>query len=371
MRKSNEAGEGKIPSDPAEAFIHEEQRILKKDLRNMTPEELEELALSMGQKKYRGVQLLEWIYKGTTDFREMKNLPGIFLSDLERECTLGSLTVLRCQISKKDGTRKYLFGLPDGNAVESVFMKYRYGNSVCISSQAGCRMGCAFCASGIDGLVRGLTAGEMVSQVLDVARETGEPVRHVVVMGTGEPFDNYDELARFLRILHAERGAGFSWRNITVSTCGLIPGIRRFSKEFPEVGLAVSLHAPSDEIRRRIMPVANAYPIGDLLEACRDYTEKTHRRITFEYALIRGVNDSSGDIEALAGILRGMLCHVNLIPLNEVRETGLATSGVRGARRAAEILERAGIPVTVRRQLGSDIDGACGQLRRSGTGRFV
>jgi 23S rRNA (adenine2503-C2)-methyltransferase len=334
-----------------------------KDLRDLTLSEMEELAVSMGQPRFRARQLFGWIYKGKTDFREMKNLPGVFVTELEKSCTVGGLETVRLQESASDGTKKFLFALADGNAVESVFMKYKYGNSVCISSQAGCRMGCAFCASGIDGLVRNLTAGEMISQVMDVEAGAGEKISHVVVMGTGEPFDNYENLSKFIRLINDHAGFDLGMRNITVSTCGLVPGIGRFAEDFPQANLAISLHGTTDEQRSALMPVNKSYPLAELLSAARDYTERTKRRITFEYALIRGVNDGDDDVARLCHLLRGMLCHVNLIPLNAVTETGFATSGRQRAMEIQKLLADRGIPATVRRQLGSDIDGACGQLR--------
>lgn len=334
-----------------------------KDLRDMPLSEMEELAVSMGQPRFRGRQLFGWICKGKTDFREMKNLPGVFVTQLAETCVAGGLTVVRMQESATDGTRKFLFALHDGNAVESVFMKYRYGNSVCISSQAGCRMGCAFCASGIDGLARDLTAGEMLSQVMEVEAGTGEKINHVVVMGTGEPFDNYENLSKFIGLINDHDGFDLGMRNITVSTCGLVPGIRRFGEDFPQANLAISLHGTTDELRGSLMPVNKSYPLAELLSAAREYTEATRRRITFEYALIRGVNDSDDDGARLCDMLKGMLCHVNLIPLNTVTETGFATSGRQRAMEFQKLLTDRGIPATVRRQLGSDIDGACGQLR--------
>ncbi|MBQ1407309.1 MAG: 23S rRNA (adenine(2503)-C(2))-methyltransferase RlmN [Eubacterium sp.] len=337
----------------------------KTKLRGLGLSETEALAKDLGQPAFRGRQLFRWINKGITDFREMSDLPEVFVRKLEEKCTAGSLELMDHQVSAKDGTEKFLFGLGDGNAVESVLMRYKYGSTACISSQAGCRMGCAFCASGINGLNRSLTPGEMLSQIMDIERYASSPVSisHVVIMGTGEPFDNYDGTSGFLRLIHDEKGRNMSSRNITVSTCGLVPGIRRFADEFPQVNLAVSLHAPDQETRERIMPVSRAYDMDELMAACEEYTEKTHRRITFEYALIRGVNDSDVSAARLANMLRGMLCHVNLIPLNKVGETGLDGSGRKRAREFAELLEKRGIPATVRRELGSDIDGACGQLR--------
>ncbi|WP_409336666.1 23S rRNA (adenine(2503)-C(2))-methyltransferase RlmN [Eubacterium sp. F2] len=334
-----------------------------KDLRNLTEAEMQELAKEAGQPAFRGRQLFGWVYKGRTDFREMTNLPEVFTAWLKENAELDSLKLLARQKSKTDGTQKFLYGLKDGNAVETVFMKYKYGNTVCVSSQAGCRMHCAFCASGINGLVRSLTAGEIISQLLDTERETGEKISRIVVMGTGEPFDNYDQISRFIRILHEKDGRNMSSRNITVSSCGLVPGIRKFSEDFPQVNLAVSLHAPVSSLRDELMPVNHSYPLEELIPACRAYTEKTGRRITFEYALIRGKNDTDEMIGKLIHLLRGMLCHVNLIPLNEVSETGLLTSGRKRAEEIQKRLEDSGIPATVRRQLGADIDGACGQLR--------
>ena len=336
---------------------------MKTQLRDKTLQELTELVRGMRFPAFRAKQLYGWIYKGKTSFREMNNLPEVFIQKLEEECELDPLVKIREQRSALDGTRKFLFGLPDGNAVESVFLQYKYGNSVCISSQAGCRMGCSFCASGIDGLVRDLTAGEMISQIMDIERETGDKVNHIVVMGTGEPFDNYENLSRFLRIIHDPKGFGLSMRNITVSTCGLIPKIRQFTDDFPQVNLAISLHAADDSLRSSLMPVNRAYPLADVLEAAFEHAERTGRRVTFEYALIRGVNDRDADAERLAEIMGGRLCHINLIPLNEVTETGYASAGTTRAARFQKILEERKIPATIRRQMGADIDGACGQLR--------
>jgi 23S rRNA (adenine2503-C2)-methyltransferase len=332
------------------------------DLRSLTLEETEALAESLGQKKYRGRQLFSWIYRGKTSFREMTDLPEVFISRLFDTCVIGKLEMLRRQVSS-DGTEKFLFGLEDGNAVESVFMRYNYGNTVCVSSQAGCRMGCAFCASGINGLVRDLTAGEIVSEVLDIEKTVKERVSRIVVMGTGEPFDNYDNVVKAIRILHDEKGKNISMRNITVSTCGVVPGIDRFADDLPETGLAVSLHAPEDALRSSLMPINRRYRLDELMEACRRYTEKTGRRITFEYALIKGVNDGDTQLRQLTDLLRGMLCHVNLITLNEVNETKFKSAGRARAREFMDHLEAHGVPATLRRSLGADISGACGQLR--------
>ncbi|MBR5488776.1 MAG: 23S rRNA (adenine(2503)-C(2))-methyltransferase RlmN [Firmicutes bacterium] len=335
------------------------------NLKDLQLAELENFIKELGQPKFRAKQVFQWLYKdgGVTEWDQMTNVPKALREKLAEEADLGILKMLQVQKSKLDGTRKYLFELQDGNAIESVFMKYKYGNSICVSSQAGCRMGCKFCASGMDGLVRDLTPGEIIGQILAAEKDTGERINHVVVMGTGEPFDNYDNLAGFLRLLHDPNGLNLSLRNITVSTCGLVPGIKKFAEDFPQVNLAISLHAPNDEIRCRTMPVSKAYPMPELLSACREYAEKTGRRVTFEYTLIKGVNDQKEHAEELVQRLRGMLCHVNLIPLNTVKESGFDTTAKKDAQAFQALLESKGIPATIRRELGDDIDGACGQLR--------
>lgn len=331
--------------------------------------ELEELMKELGQPKFRASQVFGWLYKEAgkcaTDFDDMKNVPAALRQSLSEISIIGLPKILKVQESKMDGTRKYLFGMADGNAVESVFMRYKFGNSICVSSQVGCRMGCSFCASTLDGLNRNLTAGEIAGQILSVERDTGKRISHVVVMGTGEPFDNYDNLSAFIKIINEPNGLNIGMRNITVSTCGIVPMIERFGEDFPQVNLAISLHASDDRQRSSLMPVNRKYPISDLLTACRHYTERTSRRVTFEYTLVKDVNDSEKDAGKLAGVLRGMLCHVNLIPLNTVREREFETTGKAAAQRFRERLESRGIPATIRRELGDDIDAACGQLRRS------
>lgn len=337
-------------------------------LERFVTEELEE-------PKFRAKQIFSWIYGGTgkdgnlrpgaESFEEMNNLPKTLREKLTARAAIVQPAVLREQISKLDGTRKFLFGLADGNAIESVFMKYKFGNSICVSSQAGCRMGCRFCASTIGGLKRNLTPGEIAGQILAAQRQTGERISHVVVMGTGEPFDNYDNLAAFIRIINDPNGLAIGMRNITVSTCGLVPKIARFAREFPQVNLAISLHAANDEMRSEIMPVNRTYPMDVLLTACREYAEKTSRRITFEYTLVKGVNDSMEHAKMLASRLHGMLCHVNLIPLNKVEETGYDTTERGAVLKFQKVLNENGIPATIRRELGDDIDAACGQLRLS------
>lgn len=320
--------------------------------------------MRIGEKPFRGKQIFVWLNRGVTDFDEMTDLPKGLREKLAGGARIGGCKAIKVQEDLKDGTRKILFeAADDGATFEGVFMKYSYGNSLCVSSQVGCRMGCRFCASALGGFVRNLEAGEMLAQVLEAERVTGEKVGHIVIMGMGEPFDNYENVAKFLRLLHDENGRNMSWRNMTVSTSGIIPMIERFGEDFPQVNLAISLHRLTNEGRSSIMPVNRKYPVDDLLEAAREYAGRTHRRVTFEYALIRGENDSEADVQLIIKKLGGMLCHVNLIPLNEVEETGFKSSGRTRAREIAAQLEAAGIPATVRRQLGSQIDGACGQLR--------
>lgn len=330
--------------------------------------DLIEYMLSAGEKRFRAEQVFKWLSKGISSFEQMSDISNKLREKLESDFYIGLPASVIYQESKKDATRKVLFKLNEreegtSELIESVFMKYNYGNTICISSQLGCRMGCKFCASTQNGLARGLTAGEMYGQVLSMCNVTGERMDHVVVMGIGEPFDNYDELSKFIELIHEPKGYNLSLRNITVSTCGLIPYIYKFAKDFPQVNLAISLHAPNDDIRKNLMPIANKYSFDDLLKACSRYTDKTHRRITFEYALTGNVNDSTEDAEELAKALSGMLCHVNLIPLNTVDNTGLSSTSKKNIEIFKSILNDRGIPVTVRRKLGSDIDAACGQLR--------
>lgn len=341
-----------------------------KNLKDLQLHELKELLAALGEKPFRAGQIFSWLYRsGGESARSIDEMTDLSLALREKlkeaGCHAGVLEPERVQISRLDGTRKYLFRLTDGNAIESVLMKYKYGNTVCVSSQAGCRMGCAFCASAIGGLARGLSAGEMAEQLLAVERESGQTVNHIVVMGTGEPFDNYDNLAAFIRNMNDKAGRNLGMRSITVSTCGLAPVIERFAHDFPQVNLAISLHAPSDEIRSRMMPVNRKYPLAVLIPACRRYCELTSRRVTFEYTLVRGVNDSPACAQKLAALLSGMLCHVNLIPLNRVEETGLMAAEGRTAAEFRAYLESHGVPATIRREMGADIDGACGQLRLS------
>lgn len=294
----------------------------------------------------------------------MTNLSKSLIERLNENCSLVDLKKEAVQISKIDGTRKYLFLLADGNVIESVLMKYKHGNSVCISSQVGCRMGCRFCASTLDGLVRGLTPSEMIDQIYQIGKDIGERISNVVVMGTGEPMDNFDNLLRFIELLTDENGLNISQRNLTVSTCGIVPKIRELAEHKLQITLALSLHASTQEKRLKLMPVANKYEIHEVIEACKDYFEKTGRRVSFEYSLVAGVNDTQEDVEQLTRLIRGMNCHVNLIPVNPIKERTFTQPDTGAIQNFKNKLEKNGINVTVRREMGRDIDGACGQLRR-------
>lgn len=336
------------------------------DLKNMTSEETAAYFDSIGEKKFRGKQVFRWIYTchEVASFDNMTDVPLDLRKRLKNsDAYISFAEVIKIRKSKQDGTRKYLLALSDGALIETVFMKYRYGNSICVSSQAGCRMGCEFCASGKNGLMRNLTAGEIADQILTVQRDTGERINHVVVMGTGEPFDNYDELLRFIKIINDRNGLDIGLRNITVSTCGLVPYIERFSNDFPQVNLAISLHAPDDERRCSMMPVNRKYKLDRLVEAAKKHADKTGRRVTYEYALVRGFNDSMEDADKLATLIKHPLCHVNLIPVNELEGSGFRKSTRKRAEAFMERLAARGINATIRRELGSDIDAACGQLR--------
>ncbi len=335
------------------------------DLRSYGEEELIETAISLGEKPFRGKQLWEWIHgRQVRTFEEMTNLSAALRKKLQAKYRISHLSCLEKQVSGRGDTAKYLFALPDGNVIESVWMRYRHGNSVCVSSQVGCRMGCAFCASGLQGLTRNLTAGEMLSQVYDIQRDTGERVSHVIVMGMGEPLDNYENLMKFIRILSHEKGICISQRHITVSTCGLVEQIGRLAGEHLQITLAISLHAPNDVIRQKIMPVAKQYSMEELFRACKKYFDETGRRITFEYSMIRGVNDRAEHARELAERCQGFPCHINLIPLNDVKERNCVRSAESDIRQFKIILEKYRINGTIRREMGSDIDAACGQLRK-------
>ena len=338
----------------------------KQDLKSMTEEELKAFLAGLGEKPFRARQLYQWIHeKLAGSFEEMSSLSKELRGKLENEASLTSLKVAGERVSAIDGTRKYLFALEDGNVIESVWMQYHHGNSVYISSQVGCRMGCRFCASTLDGLERNLRASEMLDQVYMIQKLTGERVSNVVVMGSGEPMDNYDNVVRFLRLISSKEGLNISQRNLTVSTCGLVPQIRRFAQEGLQVTLALSLHAPNDQVRRELMPIANRYGLKEVLEACRYYYETTGRRLTFEYSLVRGVNDNENEARALARLIGGYHGHVNLIPVNPIKERDFVESTHKAVQDFKNLLEKNGINVTIRREMGRDIGGACGQLRKS------
>lgn len=342
----------------------------KTDIKSLTLPELTAEMEAMGEKKFRAGQLYQWMHqKLAGDYEEMTNIPAALKEKCRERFTYTSLICVREQISKIDGTRKYLFGLSDGNVVESVFMRYKHGNSVCISSQVGCRMGCRFCASTLDGLERNLLPSEMLDQIYAITRITGERVSNVVVMGTGEPLDNYDNLLRFLQLLTAEEGLNISQRNVTVSTCGIVEKIRELADEKLQITLALSLHATTDEKRRKLMPIANKYSIKELMEACAYYFKQTGRRITFEYSLVGGVNDTQEDARELIALISPLNCHVNLIPVNPVAERGTKRPDKGAVQRFAARLGALGLNATVRRELGSDIAAACGQLRRAEAGK--
>ncbi len=335
------------------------------DIKSMTTDELEQLLTDMGEKRFRAGQLFRWMHQRLVkDIDEMSDLSKTLRDRLKSETSFTVLKKLKEQVSKTDGTRKYLWELHDGQRIESVFMKYKHGNSVCISSQAGCAMGCRFCASAIGGFVRNLTPAEMLDQVYRIQDETGERIDNVTVMGTGEPLMNLDNTLKFIGIINNEKGLNLSIRNITISTCGIIPQMIKLSSYKLPLTLAVSLHAPNDKIRKTIMPVAEKYHYDNLLKACDDYFKTTGRRITFEYALMSGVNDSEENADELAGKIKHLNCHVNLININPVDERDFKKTSVVNADKFRKKLEKNLINVTIRRVLGQDIDGACGQLRR-------
>jgi len=340
---------------------------MTKQLRSMTIPELSELLKNLGQPAFRAKQVFTWLHKGVRSYEEMTNLPKTLRDTLAEEYPLYVPQVLRKQESQKDGTIKYLWELADGNCVETVLMRYHYGNTVCISTEVGCRMGCAFCASTLGGLVRKLEPQEMLEQVLYTQVDSGLPISHIVLMGIGEPLDNFDNVMRFLELVNSPDGMNISMRHISLSTCGLVPGIDRLAQKKLQLTLSVSLHAPTDAIRDTIMPVNKAYPTEELLAACRRYYDITGRRISFEYAMINGVNDTPEAARTLLKRLKGLPAHMNLIPLNHVEESPLKPSTRQSVEQFQKILEQGGVTATVRRTLGSDIDASCGQLRRKYT----
>ena len=337
------------------------------NLKSKTLPEIAVVLKELAQPAFRAKQIYSWLHKGVRSYDEMTNIPQQLRAVLAEKYPICPPQVVRKQESQKDGTIKYLWKLSDGNCVETVLMRYHYGNTVCISTEVGCRMGCAFCASTLGGLVRKLEPYEMLDQVLFTQVDSGLPVSHIVLMGIGEPLDNFDNVMRFLELVNSAEGMNISMRHISLSTCGLVPKIDELAKRKLQLTLSVSLHAPNDEVRDRIMPVNRAYPTEELLAACRRYYEATSRRISFEYAMIDGVNDSQEDAKELLRRLKGLPAHFNLIPLNHVEESPLKPSSRNAVARFQKTLEDGGVTATVRRTLGGDIDASCGQLRRKYT----
>ena len=337
----------------------------KKDIKSLTFSEMKKEMESIEEKAFRAKQIYEWLHVKLADsFDEMTNLSKALREKLEATYEIPTVKMLERQVSKMDGTNKFLFQLQDGHVVESVLMKYKHGNSVCISSQVGCRMGCRFCASTIGGLERNLRTSEMLGQIYQIQKISGERVSNIVVMGTGEPMDNYDNFVKFVRMLSDEHGLNISQRNITVSTCGIVPNMKKLAGEQFQITLALSLHGSNQEKRKTLMPIANKYELSEVLEACDYFFEKTGRRITFEYSLVHGVNDTEEDANELITILKHRNCHLNLIPVNPIKERNFEKPSKKSAENFKNKLEKSGINVTIRREMRADIDGACGQLRR-------
>lgn len=337
----------------------------KTDIKSLPMDKLKAELSAMGEKPFRAKQIFEWLHaRNASSFDEMTNLSKALREKLAQSYRISHLEIVQKLVSKEDGTVKYLFDIGGGTLIESVFMSYEYGNAVCVSSQAGCRMGCTFCASTVDGLERSLLAGEIAEQIYEIQQDTGKRVSNIVMMGSGEPLDNFDNVIDFLHIINDENGLGIGMRHITISTCGLVDKIKRLMELKLQITLAISLHAPNDDIRQRTMPVAKSYNIDDLIAAAREYANVTKRRVTYEYALIQGVNDSRDNAEELAARLHGSMCHVNLIPVNDVKENNYVRSSEDSIKSFAAVLEQKHIEVTVRRRLGSDINAACGQLRK-------
>lgn len=334
------------------------------NINNLTKEELKFEIEKLNEKSFRADQVFSWLQKGVTEFDDMKNLPEPLKAKLKNDFYIDTLRIEKVLESEEDGTKKYLFRLQDNNIIESVFMKYKHGNTVCISSQVGCNMGCKFCASTIGGCQRNLLASEMVEQIIRIQKHVEEKISNIVIMGSGEPLENFDQLIKFLRIIHEKDGLNIGMRNITISTCGLVPAMLELGRSVPQVNLAISLHAPNNLIRNKIMAINKKYPIESIIEAAKEYTAMTHRRITFEYVLIDGLNDSIEQAKELSSLLKNMLCHVNLIPLNDVEEFKYKGADNKKVMEFKKVLEKNNINVTIRREMGRDINGACGQLRR-------
>lgn len=337
---------------------------MKRDLLDLTLDEISYEISLLGWPKFRSTQIFRWLYKGIKDFMDMTNLSINDRETLISRYNITELTLIKKQDSKKDETVKFLFQLPDGEMIESVLMKYKHGSSACLSTQVGCAMACSFCASGQEGLIRNLTAGEMVDQILSMSKLQSERIRHVVLMGSGEPLQNLGNVVKLMKIINENEGLNISLRHVTLSTCGLIPEIKKLANYNLPINLAISLHASNDETRRRLMPVSRGYTIKELISTCDEYSRITGRRVTYEYALIKGVNDSVIDIQNLARLLKGKLCHVNLIPINPIEGSNYQAANKSHLNELTRVLVKEGIVSTVRRELGSDIDAACGQLKR-------
>lgn len=338
---------------------------MKKDIKSLTLQELKDEIINIGEKPFKAGQIYSWLHKrGVTDFDEMTDISKVLRDNLKKNYDIYNCSIEKKLVSVYDGTVKYLFKLNDGELIESVIMKYKYGYTICVSSQVGCKMGCRFCASGVAGFIRNLTPSEILSQIYTAQRDLGIRISHIVMMGVGEPLDNYDNVIKFLKLVSDENGINIGMRNISLSTCGVVSGIYKLMEEKMQLTLSISLHAPNNDIRSRTMPVNDRWGIDELLRACKDYTKVTSRRISFEYAMISGVNDSDECAAELGKRLKGMLCHVNLIPVNSVKERDYKKSSDLRIRDFIKILNKYGINATVRRTLGSDINASCGQLRR-------
>lgn len=335
---------------------------MKKQLRSLELDDLKAWLSEQGEKPFRAKQIFEWVQKGITSIDEMTNISKALRAKMEEAFVIDNVRVVK-YLDSKDKTRKYLLSMNDGEIIEAVLMRYKHGNSICVSTQVGCRMGCTFCASTLGGMTRNLEAGEILGQIMTIQNDIGERISNVVLMGSGEPLDNYDEVVKFLRLVNHPQGLNISMRHITLSTCGLVEEINRLAEEKLQITLAISLHAVNDDKRSSLMPINRKYDLNALLKACRHYTDMTGRRITFEYALIEGENDHEEEARQLAKKLRGMLCHVNLIPINPVEERGYKASSNKNITRFQKILKDSGVETTIRRELGSDINAACGQLR--------
>lgn len=334
------------------------------NLKDLTYDELEDFLISLGEKKFRAKQIFTWLSRGVESFEQMTDISKDLRGKLSEVSYISKINIEKKLESKLDETKKYLLRLEDGNMVESVVMYYKHGITICISCQVGCAMGCRFCASTIGGKIRNLTAGEILDEVLCVQQDIGERISNIVMMGIGEPFDNFNNVVKFLKNVNNENGLNIGYRHISVSTCGIVPKIYEFAKLNIPVTLSISLHASDNNERSRIMPVNNAYNIDELIKACKEYINSTHRRISFEYAVINGVNDSAATAHRLARLVKGMLCHINIIPVNNVEENGFTKPSKEKIAAFVNVIDKYGIPVTVRRELGSDISASCGQLRR-------